>query len=67
MPAQFFNARKHGAQSESAKSLVLAHFKFILDYEFEAMDLLYPTPRDVAAFQLAACEARLGQVYAHYV
>lgn len=61
------NAYKHGAQSEPQKSLTLVHLKYILGFEAEAMDLLYPTPRITAAMNLAACEARLDQVYTHYI
>jgi len=61
------NARKHGAQAEPPKSLVLVHLKYILGFTPEAGDLMYPTPKLSAAMHLAACEARLDQVHAHYV
>ena len=67
MSAKSSNAYKHGAQSEPQKSLILVHLKYILGFEAEAMDLLYPTPRIAAAMNLAACEARLYQVYTHYI
>ena len=61
------NARKHGAQAEPPKSLVLVHLKYILGFTPEAGDLMYPTPKLSAAMHLAACEARLDQAHAHYV
>ena len=61
------NAYKHGAQAEPPKSLVLVHLKYIMGRELDALDLLYPSPRIAAALNLAACEARLDHVYAHYV
>jgi hypothetical protein len=61
------NARKHGAQAEPPKSLVLVHLKYILGFTPDAGDLIYPTPRLAAAMHLAACEARLDQAHAHYV
>ena len=61
------NARKHGAQAEPPKSLVLVHLKYILGFTPDAGDLIYPTPKLAAAMHLAACEARLDQAHARYV
>jgi hypothetical protein len=61
------NARKHGAQAEPPKSVVLVHLKYILGFTPEAGDLMYPTPKLSAAMHLAACEARLDQAHAQYV
>ena len=67
MPKRSQNARRHGAQAEPPKSLVLVHLKYILGFTPDAGDLLYPTPKLAAAMHLAACEARLDQAHAHYV
>ena len=61
------NARKHGAQAEPPNALVLVHMKYILGFTPDAVDLINPTPKLSAVMHLAACEARLDQVYAHYV
>jgi hypothetical protein len=61
------NARKHGAQAEPPKSLVLVHLKYILGHMPDAGDLIYPIPKLAAAMHLASCEVRLDQAYAHYV
>ena len=60
------NARRHGAQSAPDKSLLLVHLKHILGYEPTSEDLQTPTLKLKAAVQLAACEARLDEVHAHY-
>ena len=61
------NARKHGAQADPPKSLVLFQLRYILGFMPDAGDLIYHTAKLFATMRLAACEAWLDQAHAHYV